>query len=347
MLQIKNKYKIYTAITEYTKLSKKGNKVNKKKVASQILVFLIFFAIIIIAIVIQNNNIHTETNCPEYANLNINQDELNIFYLNVGQGDSTLITINGCNMLIDSGNDQDGYYIVEFLKAQNIEKIDYFILTHFDEDHIGGAYKILEDLEIGVLYMPGNSNKTKTYKKLISTIETEDINVDTTIKASNEVEYSLGNAKWKVLNINDGNDLNDSSIVIEMDYGTTKYLFMGDASTKIEEKIEWNKVDVLKVAHHGSNSSTSQEFLDRVKPKYAIISVGANNSYDLPDKDIIDRLNNNKIKTYRTDKNETIWLTSEGTEIKINSLKYNLDGTGRKQAAIFERKYLYAFFFLH
>ena len=218
-------------------------------------------------------------------------------------------------------------------------------MTHFDEDHIGGAYKILEDLEIGVLYMPGNSNKTKTYKKLISTIETENINVDTTMKASNEVEYSLGNVKWKVLNINDGNDLNDSSIVIEMDYGTTKYLFMGDASTKIEEKIELNKVDVLKVAHHGSNSSTSQEFLDRVKPKYAIISVGANNSYNLPDKDIIDKLNNNKIKTYRIDKNETIWLTSDGTEIKINSLKYNLDGTGRKQATIFERKYLYAFFF--
>ena len=144
-----------------------------------------------------------------------------------------------------------------------------------------------------------------------------------------------------MLNINDGNDLNDSSIVIEMDYGTTKYLFMGDASTKIEENIELNKVDVLKVAHHGSNSSTSQEFLDRVKPKYAIISAGTNNSYNLPDNDIIDRLNNNKIKTYRTDKNETIWLTSDGTEIKINSLKYNLDGTGRKQAIIFERKYLY------
>ena len=318
---------------------------NKRKVASPILISLVFFLIIVIAVLIQTNNIHTETNSPEYANLNINQDELNIFYLNVGQGDSTLITINGCNMLIDSGNDQDGYYIVEFLKAQNIEKIDYFILTHFDEDHIGGAYKILEDLEIGVLYMPGNSNKTKTYKKLISTIETENINVDTTIKASNEVEYFLGNAKWKVLNINDGNDLNDSSIVIELDYRTNKYLFMGDATTKIEKQIEWNKVDVLKVAHHGSDSSTSQEFLDRVKPKYAIISVGAKNSYNLPDKDIIDRLNNNKIKIYRTDKNETIWLTSDGTEIKINSLEYNLDGTGRKQAIIFERKYLYAFFF--
>ncbi len=127
--------------------------------------------------------------------------------------------------------------------------------------------------------------------------------------------------------------------------GGKQPLTMGDATIKIEEKVEWNKVDVLKVAHHGSDSSTSQEFLDRVKPKYAIISVGASNSFNLPNKDIIDRLNNNKIKVYRTDKNETIWLTSDGTEIKINSLKYNLDGTGRKQAIIFERKCLYAFFF--
>ena len=313
---------------------------NKKKIASQILVFLVLFVIIIVAVLIQNNNIHTETNSSKYTNLNINQEELNIFYLDVGQGDSTFVTINGCNMLIDSGNDQDGYYIVEFLKAQNIKKIDYFILTHFDEDHIGGAYKILEELEIGVLYMPGNSNKTKTYKNLISTIETNNINVDTTIKATNDIEYALGSAKWKVLNINNGNDLNDSSIVIEMNYGTTKYLFMGDATTKIEEKIEWNKVDVLKVAHHGSSSSTSQQFLDKVKPQYAIISVGINNSYNLPNKDIIDRLEDNKIKIYRTDKDGTVWLTSDGATIYIECLEYNLDGTGRKHAIIFKRKYL-------
>lgn len=318
---------------------------DKKKVVSQILVFLIFFAIIIIAIVIQNNNIHTETNSHEYENLNINQDELNIFYLNVGQGDSTLITINGYNMLIDSGNDQDGYYIVEFLKAQNIEKIDYFILTHFDEDHIGGAYKILEDLEIGVLYMPGNSNKTKTYKNLMSTIKKNNINVDTTIEATRDIKYSLGNAEWMILNINNGSDFNASSIVIEMNYGTTSYLFMGDAPTKIENKIEYGKVDILKVAHHGSKSSTSQEFLDKIKPKYAIISVGTGNSYRLPDEEIIDRLTNNNTEVYRTDKQGTIWITSDGSIIHIKCLEYNFDGTGRKQAIIFERKYLYAFFF--
>ncbi len=318
---------------------------NKKKVASQILVFLIFFVIIIIAIVMQNNNIHTETNNPEYANLNINQNELNIFYLDVGQGDSTFITINGCNMLIDSGNDQDGYYIVQFLKAQNIDKIDYFILTHCDEDHIGGAYEILDELQIGTLYMPNKENDTQTYERLLKAIKRNNVNVNKNLKASKETQYTIGNASWKILSVDAKNNLNDSSIVIELEYGNTKYLFMGDATTRVEEMVEWNKVDVLKVAHHGSNSSTSQLFLEKVKPKYAIISVGRDNSHNLPDIDIVERLKNNNIKIYRTDENNTIWITSDGTEIYINPLKYNLDGTGRKQAIFFERKCWLAFFF--
>lgn len=318
---------------------------NKKKVESQILVFLIFFAIIIIAIVIQNNNIHTETNSPEYANLNINKEELNIFYLDVGQGDSTFITINGCNMLIDSGNEQDGYYIVQFLKAQNIEKIDYFILTHCDEDHIGGAYKILDELQIGTLYMPKKENDTQTYERLLKSIKRNNVNVNKNLKASKEAQYAIGNASWKILSVDAKNNLNDSSIVIELNYKSTNYLFMGDATTRVEEMVEWNEVDVLKVAHHGSKSSTSQLFLEKVKPKYAIISVGRDNSHNLPDIDIIERLINNKIKIYRTDDNNTLWLTSDGTKIEINPLKYNLDGTGRKQAIFFERKYSLAFFF--
>ena len=313
-----------------------------KKNNKTIIIILVFF-IIILALILLRNNINNDNKL--YTKLNINREDLNIFYLNVGQADSTFITINGCNMLIDSGNDQDGYYIVEFLKAQNVKKIDYFILTHFDEDHIGGAYKILEELEIGVLYMPANSNETKTYAKLISTIEEYNINTNTSLRATKDVNYLLGNANWKVLNINDGNDLNDSSIVIELDYKETKYLFMGDSTTKVEEHVEWDEVNVLKVAHHGSNSSTSQQFLEEIKPKYAVISVGNGNGYDFPSNDVIGRLEHNNIKIYRTDKNGTIWLTSNGTTININCLEYNLDGTGRKQAIIFKRKYLYAFFF--
>lgn len=222
------------------------------------------------------NITNDESKYGEYDNLNINKEELNIFYLNVGQADSTLITINGYTMLIDSGNASDGYYIVEFLKAQNIDKIDYFILTHYDEDHIGGAYKILEELEIGILYMPNNFSTTDTYQELLQSIEENNINSDTNLKASNETTYSLGEAYWKVLSSdNEATNINDSSIVIELYYGDINYLFMGDATTKVEKNTDilWDEVTVLKVAHHGSDTSTSQEFLDKINPKYAIISV--------------------------------------------------------------------------
>ena len=157
--------------------------------------------------------------------------------------------------------------------------------------------------------MPNKENDTQTYERLLNAIERNNVNVDKTLKASKETQYAIGNANWKVLSVDAKNNLNDSSIVIELDYENTKYLFMGDATTRVEEMVEWNEVDVLKVAHHGSNSSTSQLFLEKIKPKYAIISVGRDNSHNLPDIDIIERLKNNNIKIYRTDENNTIWLT--------------------------------------
>lgn len=134
-------------------------------------------------------------------------------------------------------------------------------------------------------------------------------------------------------------------MIQKLDYKNTKYLFMGDATTTIEDKVEWDEVDVLKVAHHGSNTSTSQEFLDKINPKYAIISVGSNKKYGFPKEEIINRLMKNNITIYRIDENGTIWITSDGENINIQTIEYNLDGAGRKQAYIFEIKYLLAFRF--
>ena len=140
---------------------------------------------------------------------------------------------------------------------------------------------------------------------------------------------TFGSASWKVLHINSErtNDANDSSIVIELTYNTTKYLFMGDASTDVEKSRTWNDIDVLKVAHHGSDSSTSQDFLKQIKPEYAIISVGRND-YGHPTDTVLKNLEN--IELYRTDKNGTIWIVTDGKKINITELDYNLDGNGRK-----------------
>ena len=231
----------------------------------------------------------------------------------------------------------------QMLEDMKAGKINYIVAYKLDR-----VTRSVRDLEVLISELEKHNCYLicdRDYERLLKAIERNNININTNLKASKETQYAIGNANWKVLSVDAKNNLNDSSIVIELDYGNTKYLFMGDATTRVEEMVEWNEVDVLKVAHHGSNSSTSRQFLEKVKPKYAIISVGRDNSHNLPDIDIVERLKSNNIKIYRTDESNTIWLTSDGTEINIEPLKYNLDRTGRKQSIFFERKYWLAFFF--
>lgn len=305
----------------------KNNKIRNAIISLVIIILLIFLGSYINFV---SNNTDISSN---YSNIGIDKNLLNILFLDVGQADSTLITINGYAMLIDGGNISDGYYIVDFLKTQGIYKIDYLIGTHIDEDHIGGFSKIIQELDVETIYMPYSTKDKKFYKDLQTTITNKNLKIGT-IEASDTINYTLGNANWKVLHVdnrNPANDnkLNDTSIVIEVEYGNTKYLFMGDSSTKVEQSRNWNKVDVLKVAHHGSNTSTSSVFLNEISPQYAIIST--NGRYDTPDKEVLSRLSG--IKTLRTDTQHTIWLTSDGSSasnINIKFLDFNLDGAGRK-----------------
>ena len=155
-------------------------------VVSILLIILLFVCILII---------YSQNNSPQYCDIGMNKDLLNILYFNVGQADSTFITSNGVNMLIDAGNDSDGYYIANFLKEQNINSIDYLILTHIDEDHAGGAYKIIEELDIGIIYMPNTVENKKFYNTLISTAENNNVNVDKTLVASDTMQYELRKCK--------------------------------------------------------------------------------------------------------------------------------------------------------
>lgn len=298
---------------------------NNKSNFAILIIALIVLIILAYIINIQNNNTNYHSNY--YDNIGINIDLLNIIYFNVGQADSTLITINDHTMLIDTGNKSDGYYIADFLKAQNINKIDFLMLTHLDEDHVGGTYKIIEELNIGIIYMPNMESNKDFYKELIDIANKYNVTIDKNLNASDDIKYNLGQATWKVLNINSDNinNTNDSSIVVELYYNNTKYLFMGDATTAVEGSRDWDNVDVLKVGHHGSDSSTSQSFVEQTNPKIAIIST--NGRYGHPSIEVLERLKSNGTKIYRTDKNNTIWITSNGSEIKINELDYNLDGT--------------------
>jgi len=301
----------------------------------KIISIIVIIAVLIISIFgyFISNNIKDTNNSEYYDNIGIDESLLNILYLDVGQGDSTLIRMNGQTMLIDAGNPSDGYYIAELLKSQGISKIDYLIGTHIDDDHIGGMYKIVEEIEVENLYMPYSTINKPSYTALKDSL-TKNKNKDLKISEFDNLneKYTLGNATWQVLHVDNSDPqdeakLNDTSIVIKLEYGIKSYLFMGNASSKIENNLNPEQINVLKVAHHGSNQSTSQEFLDKIKPQYAIISVGEN-PYKHPDDRVLDRLKN--IQVYRTDQDHTIWLTSNGQDINIKQLDYSLDGANRK-----------------
>lgn len=321
----------------------KSNK-NKSKVILGIILFII---IVICAVSIENSNskIDSNKNNNIYTNLNIDKSKLNIFYLNVGQADSTLITMGEDVMLIDAGNKSDGYNIVQFLKAQGIGEIDYLIETHSDDDHSGGMEKIVQNLDVCNVYMPQ------------SAIEESEIKDDININVFSDLEqiYNLGSATWKVLSVDNAEDVkengdNDTSIVIQLNYKDKKFLFMGDATSKVEKQLLNNnklgKIDVLKVGHHGSNSSSSEKFLNTVLPKYSIISVNNSEYSKHPSENTIERLNSIHSEIYRTDVNGTIWITSDGITIEIEKLDINLNGNN-KQAIILLEDRKYSLIFLY
>ncbi len=222
--------------------------------------------------------------------------------------------------------------------------------THIDDDHIGGMYKIIEEMDIGTVYVPNNQYSKSSYDSMKSELEQKDKIISIT---NVDHEYMLGDAKCKVLAVDNSspsldNDeaINDTSIVIELEYGTTKYLFMGDASSNIERKLleELSKIEVLKVAHHGSNKSTSREFLHIVRPTYSIISVGKN-SYGHPNSEVLERLEEIKTNLYTTQNNGTIWIKSDGNLIYINDLDYNIDGANRKVSYVENLNILTLYYF--
>ncbi len=252
--------------------------------------------------------------------------ELKVYFLDVGQGDSIFVQ-NGDNcMLIDAGNNPDGKYISKYLRKElGINKIDYLIGTHSHEDHIGGMDIILEDFEIGTFYMPDSTATNKTYTDVLNWAKKKNVDV---ISPNVGTTFNVGKAECKVMSIlNNDEDENANSIVIELRFGKQKYLFTADMEVVNEESRIWNDIDVLKVSHHGSTYTSSMSFLKEVKPEIAIITCGKDNEYYYPHEAVLKRLKQVGCEEIHVTKDEgTILIKSDGVENKVENIDISFDG---------------------
>ena len=247
---------------------------------------------------------------------------LEVHYIDVGQGDATLIKCGSHAMLIDGGNNNKGTTVQLYLKKQGVESLDYVIGTHPDADHIGGLDVIVYKYNCDTVIMPDYEKDTKTYQELVDVIH--DKNMKITYPVVGE-QYALGEAKFTIIAPNSnsyGGNANDYSVAILLEYGKNRFLFTGDAEEASETEMLTNGIDisadVYKVAHHGSRSASTQEFLNAVQPKYAVISCGEGNSYGHPHAEVLNRLRSMGVEVFRTDEQGSIIASSDGENITWN-----------------------------
>lgn len=241
-------------------------------------------------------------------------------FIDVGQGDCTLIQVNNKNLLIDSGTSDSKQKLIRYLKKNNITKLDYIVATHPHEDHIGGMASVIKNFDVGEFWAPKVVATTQSFNDMIDALRSKNLKIKI---ATPNTSLNLGpNATCLMLSPNKStyDNVNNYSCAIRITYKNSSYLFTGDIETQAEDEIMANgydlSADVLKVAHHGSKTSSSQEFLDKVSPKIAVISCGINNDYGHPNKETLDRLKKINCTVYRTDLEKNIVLISDGSKIK-------------------------------
>lgn len=243
---------------------------------------------------------------------------LNLHFIDVGQGDCTLIKLDtNKTILVDGGegssdkSDKGKNVLYPYLLDRKIDTIDYMIFSHFDSDHAGGLMYILENMKVKNVIIGIQNEDSYLYKKMIEIVKEKNINL---IVIDNPKMLKIDDIYldfiWPIKNkLISENKLNNNSLVFRLIYNNTKIMFTGDIEIPAENVIvsEYKnnknrlKSDILKVAHHGSDTSTTKEFLELVNPKIALIGVGKNNSFNHPSKDVISRLEDVQIKIYRTD----------------------------------------------
>ena len=261
-----------------------------------------------------------------YSNNKTPDGLLKVYFIDSGQSDCILIeTPNGKHMLIDSGDNGDETIIRKFLNSKGVKQIEYAFFTHPHADHIGGAYEVVNEYDVLNIIMPDKAVDTATYKKLIDEASKKEI---TALHPELGFSIIVDDVKITVfspISKDYGSNINEYSIVLRMDYGDTSFLFTGDAEE--ENELEMLNagfdldVDILKVGHHGSSTSSSVMFLQAVTPEYSIILCGTENKFGHPHDETLSKLNDVSSVIYRTDQNGSVTVTTDGKQITVTPEK--------------------------
>lgn len=248
------------------------------------------------------------------------KDKLKVHFIDVGQGDSILLQNGERFMLIDGGTNSSTNKVLSYLEKTGVKTLDYVIATHPHEDHIGGIDKVIDNYQIETLYMPKVTANTKTFKDVVESMKKKNLKAKAPVAGE---EFEFGEAKVTIIAPNNSTyeDINNYSIVLKVVYGENSFLFTGDAESLSEKEILKKgldiKADVIKLGHHGSRTSSSLAFLKEVNPKYGVITLGKDNDYGHPHKEVMERVNGMNIKIYRTDEKGDIVIVSDGKDITL------------------------------
>lgn len=243
-----------------------------------------------------------------------------IHYIDVGQADAALVVCDDHAMLIDGGNREDSSLIYSYLEQHGITHLDYIVCTHAHEDHAGGLAGALNYASVDVAYAPVTSYDSKAFSNFVKYLEKQGVEI--TVPSHGDT-FSLGAAVVQILGpISPSDEPNNTSIVLRISFGRTSFLFCGDAERDEENEIlDWGydvKCDVLKVGHHGSNTSTGYRWLREAAPEYAVISCGKDNSYGHPTEGCLSKLRDAEVTVYRTDMQGTLVCTSDGKNLTFS-----------------------------
>ncbi|MGL4873171.1 MAG: ComEC/Rec2 family competence protein [Clostridium sp.] len=271
-----------------------------------ILMILLLFTLVLFSCQTNSNSLHP----------------LKVFFFDVGQGDSTLIQYKNFNILIDSGPRDYEDELLSYLSNLNVNTIDYLIMTHPHEDHIGNIDEVIDTLTIKNIYAPNVNNPSTPVSDIIASLNRKNLkidllNEDTLITLDNDINFEIFYPPSNLINEN----LNNYSAIIKLTFGSISFLFTGDAETDAHDYLYNNynsiDIDVLKLGHHGSKTSTTKDFLTFTTPSIGIASCGENNKYNHPNKETISLLDEFEIPFLRTDLIGTILILSDGNDIYI------------------------------